>query len=532
MIIRLRSRDGLERVELPDAPPPTIGDLRAAVLKQLDLPNPDDLVALSTDPRLLTAKTDADARTAATATPQVTLLNDPSAVARPLSAADGGAGLAHGSLLFVLYRGERSVAPAASAIASDRPFGARLTVDDVAARTVKIERQDKARCASVSFDRSAADSFQRYVQGALGFSRARCGVLYGTSDDEGNVRVEWVYEPPQEGTKHVARWSEEEEDGGMGAAGGAGGGSGERARADAVAAAFGLRRVGWVLAQAHDRARDYILSDVELRQAAQQQHLCGELGVTVLVTWDDGGEEEGAGAGAEGGAGQQPSSGGHVHFEAFQCSEQAVKLWREGWFAPLKGEAAGVADPPLDKEKEKQADGNGAAPAPPAPAAPRVGHTLSGKRPKSSSATATAAAEPSSTAPDAYTPAGRSRMQYPADPSSADPVMVSGRGASEVDNDYFLCPVKILDHEGPLLTQFPVENRLVPQTVDDLRAQLRRLSGLPYEKRLADAHLLLWLASHPHLDAADAAAVCASAAGKTGPLMEGYRVIIDSIAGV
>jgi len=123
-------------------------------------------------------------------------------------------------------------------------------------------------------------------------------------------------------------------------------------------------------------------------------------------------------------------------------------------------------------------------------------------------------------------------MQYPADPSSADPVMVSGRGASEVDNDYFLCPVKILDHEGPLLTQFPVENRLVPQTVDDLRAQLRRLSGLPYEKRLADAHLLLWLASHPHLDAADAAAVCASAAGKTGPLMEGYRVIIDSIAGV
>lgn len=33
----------------------------------------------------------------------------------------------------------------------------------------------------------------------------------------------------------------------------------------------------------------------------------------------------------------------------------------------------------------------------------------------------------------------------------------------EVDNDYFLIPVGIRDHEGGLHTSFPVENRLLPQ---------------------------------------------------------------------
>lgn len=542
MIIRLRSRDGLERVELPDTPAPTVADLRAAVLELLALPSPDDLVALSTDPRLLTAKTDADVASAAAAAAALNASAAASAAATPLAQLQPQP-LGHGALLFVLYRGERAVAPAAKAETASRPFGARLTVDDVSARTVRIERQDKAKCESVSFDRSAADAFQRYVQGALGFSRARCGWLYGSSDDAGNVRVQWVYEPPQEGGRHVAVVRRDLE---------------EERRADAVAAAFGLRRVGWVLAQAFDKSRECILSDVELRQAAAAQSECGELGVTVLVTWDDAGDEQAAGA--------EGRTGGHVHFEAFQCSGQAVRLWQDGWFAPLKGEAAGVADPPAAKEAgEKEGGGGkaaaaagsgggaagaatgaaagaaGAAGAAAAPA-PRVGHTLSGKRPKgSASGSSASAAAPQADGgnkdggdkdKNAYAPSGRTRLQYPPDPSAADPVLVAGRGASEVDNDYFLCPVKILDHSGPLLAHFPVENRLMGQTRDDLRAQLRQLQELPYERRLADAHLLLWLGSQPNLDAADVEAVCAAAAGKTGPLMEGYRVILDSIAGV
>ena len=40
---------------------------------------------------------------------------------------------------------------------------------------------------------------------------------------------------------------------------------------------------------------------------------------------------------------------------------------------------------------------------------------------------------------------------------------MAGKDVKEVDNDYFLIPVKIMDHEGPLTAGFPIENRLLPQ---------------------------------------------------------------------
>lgn len=42
-------------------------------------------------------------------------------------------------------------------------------------------------------------------------------------------------------------------------------------------------------------------------------------------------------------------------------------------------------------------------------------------------------------------------------------VPFAGKDADEVDNDYFLCPVPITSHDGMLRTDFPVENRLLPQ---------------------------------------------------------------------
>ena len=42
-------------------------------------------------------------------------------------------------------------------------------------------------------------------------------------------------------------------------------------------------------------------------------------------------------------------------------------------------------------------------------------------------------------------------------------MIVAGKDVKEVDNDYFLIPVKIMDHEGPLKTNFAIENRLLPQ---------------------------------------------------------------------
>lgn len=42
-------------------------------------------------------------------------------------------------------------------------------------------------------------------------------------------------------------------------------------------------------------------------------------------------------------------------------------------------------------------------------------------------------------------------------------MIVAVKDLGEVDNDYFLIPVGIRDHEGPLHTSFPIENRLLPQ---------------------------------------------------------------------
>lgn len=49
------------------------------------------------------------------------------------------------------------------------------------------------------------------------------------------------------------------------------------------------------------------------------------------------------------------------------------------------------------------------------------------------------------------------------EPGKKNPVIVAGKDVGEVDVDYFLIPVNIRDHEGPLQCSFPVENRLLPQ---------------------------------------------------------------------
>lgn len=69
------------------------------------------------------------------------------------------------------------------------------------------------------------------------------------------------------------------------------------------------------------------------------------------------------------------------------------------------------------------------------------------------------------------------------------------------------------------------------QNASALRDHLKKYSSLPYSSRLADLHLLLWLAGQPNLDQADMLAITEAVRDKA-ELMEGYKVIIDSIAGV
>ena len=69
------------------------------------------------------------------------------------------------------------------------------------------------------------------------------------------------------------------------------------------------------------------------------------------------------------------------------------------------------------------------------------------------------------------------------------------------------------------------------QASDDLKAHLSKHSSKPYEARLRDFHCLLWLAKQFHWSEADVAVVAASALGGQ-PLLEGYKMMIDSMAGM
>ena len=127
------------------------------------------------------------------------------------------------------------------------------------------------------------------------------------------------------------------------------------------------------------------------------------------------------------------SAEGEVHFEAFQVSEQCTRLAKEGWFVP---------------------------------------------------------------GPEDAVPGSSIKLRNPAHPDDSTPIVlpngkdvgevgqafallrVSGRlrtsalmlwSNRQVDPEWFVLPVNILDHEGPLRTVFPVENRLLGQHPEDLQ---------------------------------------------------------------
>jgi len=67
------------------------------------------------------------------------------------------------------------------------------------------------------------------------------------------------------------------------------------------------------------------------------------------------------------------------------------------------------------------------------------------------------------------------------------------------------------------------------QTSNSLKELLKKHSGKPYSTRIADPHLLLWLA--PNMGQTDLLAVVEAVKNKS-ELMEGFKVIIDAMAGL
>ncbi|KAK3407356.1 hypothetical protein EUGRSUZ_K03426 [Eucalyptus grandis] len=409
MLLRIRSRDGLERLEVDD-PKATVAQLKALIQSRLQIPVQSQ--TLSAHQNLLLAKTRDD----------LARFTDLSAPHAPLSSL----GIGHGSMVYVHYEGERSVArPAAFSPAGS--FGRKMTMDDLIARQMRVGRQEAPHCELVSFDRDAANAFQHYVNETLAFAVKRGGFMYGTVSEEGKVEVDFIYEPPQQGTEENLLFLRDPD---------------EERLVEAIAVGLGMRRVGLIFSQTVSQdKKDYTLSNREVLQAVEYHAETGlkewVTAVVKLEVNEDGGAD--------------------VHFEAFQMSDMCIRLWKEGWFETEIGEDA---DPKLSMMKKD--------------------------------------------------------------------VMVGVKDTREVDSDFFLVVVKISDHQGPLSTTFPIENRNVPVTTRALKNHLDRTKSLPFVKRISDFHLLLLLARFLDISAdVPALAECVS---KQETVPDGYKLLIESVA--
>ncbi|KAL0918610.1 hypothetical protein M5K25_010628 [Dendrobium thyrsiflorum] len=413
MIVRVRSRDGLERVGVPDPNSATVGTLKNLIQSQLGVPVPSQ--TLSRDRNLLIAKSPAEVAS-------LSDLTDPST---PLSAL----GISHGSFVFLSYEGLRTVPGpvGAATVIPAGSFGRKMTMDDLIARQMRVSRQENPHCESASFDRDAAHAFQLYVNETLAFAIKRGGFMYGRIGEGGAVEVDFIYEPPQVGTEDALTLLRDPE---------------EEKLVDAIATGLGMRRVGFVFTQAVGREGkgEYTMSRREVIQAAELQAEGGiEEWVTAVVKLEV--NEDGA---------------ADVHFEAFQLSDICVKLFKEAWFDT----EAVDGDPKVSKMKKD--------------------------------------------------------------------VVVGTKDVTEVDNDFFLVPVKISDHQGPLSSTFPIENRISSVTLRALKNHMDRAKHLPFVKRIADFHLLLLLSKF--LDVNNDVPALADCVRRQAAVSEGYQLLIESLA--
>ncbi|WVZ82482.1 hypothetical protein U9M48_029739 [Paspalum notatum var. saurae] len=305
IVLRIRSRDGTDRITVRNPATATVADLQRLIESHLTVPAP--LQRLSLHPSLLLPSSSA-----------APLLADPAA---PLASLR----LANGAFVYLAYPPDaRSARPPPPRALSASFGGRKMTMSDLVARQIRVARQERPLCAAASFDRAAANAFQLYAAGTLAFAVKRAGFLYGRVDAATKgVFVDFIYEPPQQGSQDAVRLVRDAD---------------EEARVDAIAGGLGMRRVGLVFTQAVGRKAsktgEYTMSNREVVQAAQLQAEGGiPEWVTAIVKLEVGNDGT-----------------GDVHFEAFQMSEICVKLLKDG---VLETEVGDADDPRLSKMRKE-----------------------------------------------------------------------------------------------------------------------------------------------------------------------------------
>ena len=250
--VRIQSPDGQDKIQLPQSA--TFGDLRAQIEAELQIPGSQQIIGLdrgctdivSSDRVKLNAKGIMNGSLIGLKYPGFTRDGKEGFVASvPVAethvAARGGAG----SLRETMQRSGKTgiTLHEFEALQAERCLA------------VKQQKPEDSACSTVSCDRDALDSFQRYIGDALQYSCKRCGLLYGAwTAEAGGVEVDAVYEPAQDNTPTEINITDSEE---------------EVSRVDEMAAQLGLHRVGWILFHPE---RDYVFSANEVLLAATLQN--------------------------------------------------------------------------------------------------------------------------------------------------------------------------------------------------------------------------------------------------------------------
>eukprot|EP01089_Gocevia_fonbrunei_P005341 TRINITY_DN1564_c0_g1_i1.p1 TRINITY_DN1564_c0_g1~~TRINITY_DN1564_c0_g1_i1.p1 ORF type:complete len:321 (+),score=64.12 TRINITY_DN1564_c0_g1_i1:315-1277(+) len=309
-----------------------------------------------------------------------------------------------------------------------------------------FKNQETTECKSVSLDHHSCDKFQQNLQ-SYGFSKFRIGFLYGSFSPSGDVTVDFIYEPPQENTPTDFHLKPSSSD--------------ELAKVGKLAEFLNLKRVGWIFGRPNREEMflsKEILCATKFRVDAEDMYGPeGKLFVNVVVSQTDE---------------------GYSNFEAFQVTDQAVKLYRSKLFTDQKGGSVGD---------------------------PEVATTKSAEFIKVN-----------------------------------DNVLLFTQGGGkqekkELESVLFVKPIALKpDYKGKLGTEFPIENREeAPQTGEILKRYMGgKLNSGSFVKIVADFHLLLYLANK-YFDISDPtiAEICKAINNGSGDL-EGAKLLILSYAGL
>lgn len=164
----------------------------------------------------------------------------------------------------------------------------------------KITAQEKSICTLASLNSASIRDFQNYMFN-FDFQIMRIGYLYGKFLANNSVKVEAIYEPPQEGTATSFTLADDSQE----------------SLVEALAGMLGLQKVGWVVAHPA-REEGFHFSYSEVMMAAEQQ-LEAAQGiedtpfVTVKVTIDEKSQSI---------------------VEAYQVSKQCMEMAAEGVLEP------------------------------------------------------------------------------------------------------------------------------------------------------------------------------------------------------